>query len=207
MENETELIRQQMLETRTSLSEKLEALQEQVLSTVEGTTRTVNETVQTVQEAVQDTVSTVSDSVQDTVETVKETFDLNRQVQRHPWLMVGGAVAVGYLGTRFLAAGLRQGAAPSVQGNGHAVANGATYPPPPPPKPTLLDNLAGPLLKQAQDLALGALVGVASDLLLEHAPENLRGKVNEMTANVATALGTEPIHGLMSEFASLKKPS
>jgi ElaB/YqjD/DUF883 family membrane-anchored ribosome-binding protein len=207
MENETELIRQQMLETRTALSEKLEALQEQVLSTVEGTTQTVTDTVQTVQEAVQDTVSTVSESVQDTVESVKDTFDVNRQVRRHPWLMVGGAIAVGYLGTRLLQAGLHQGPpAPGTNGNGYVTTNGHVSPPQP-AKPGLLDAVAGPVLKQIQDLALGALVGVASDMLLEHTPENLRGQVNEMTANVATALGTAPIHGLMSEFASSRKPS
>jgi len=32
MENETDLIRSQMVETRSALSDKLEALQEQVLS-------------------------------------------------------------------------------------------------------------------------------------------------------------------------------
>jgi ElaB/YqjD/DUF883 family membrane-anchored ribosome-binding protein len=206
MENETELIRQQMLETRTALSEKLEALQEQVLSTVEGTTRTVTETVQTVQEAVQDTVSTVSESVQDTVETVKDTFDLNRQMRRHPWLMFGGAIAVGYLGTRLLQAGLHQGTAPGANGNGYATSNGHVSPPQP-ARPGLLDTVAGPVLKQVQDLALGALIGVASDMLLERTPDNLRGKVNEMANNVATALGTAPIHGLMSEFASDRKPS
>jgi len=207
MENETELIRQQMLETRTALSEKLEALQEQVLSTVEGTTRTVTETVQTVQEAVQDTVSTVSESVQDTVETVKDTFDLNRQVKRHPWLMVGGAVAVGYLGTRLLERGLPPGApAASANGNGY-VAPAVPSPPRQPAQPSWLEKMAEPLLKQVQDLALGALVGVASDMLMEQAPESMKGKVQEMTSNVASALGAQPIHGLLSELASSQKRS
>jgi len=204
MENETELIRQQMLETRTALSEKLEALQEQVLSTVEGTTRTVTETVHTVQEAVQDTVSTVSESVQDTVETVKDTFDVSRQVEKHPWLMVGGAIAVGYLGTRLLDSSLRQTAQPGTNGNGYVVAPG--HVPSQPARPGWLDALTGPLLKQAEDMAIGALVGVASDLLIQHAPENLREKLNEMTNNVATALGTTPIRGILAEFASQKKP-
>jgi hypothetical protein len=53
MENETELIRDQMAQTRTALTEKLEALEDVVLGTVEGTTRSVTETVEAVQEAVQ----------------------------------------------------------------------------------------------------------------------------------------------------------
>jgi len=208
MENETELIRQQMLETRTALSEKLGALQEQVLSTVEGTTRTVTETVQTVQEAVQDTVSTVSDSVQGTVDTVKDTFDINHQVEKHPWLMVGGAVALGFLGGRLLEPALQRRSA-STSGMGYMASNGQppSAEPAQPAKPTWLDTVSAPLLKQAQDLALGALAGVAADLIVEHAPESLRGKLNEMTNNVASALGTAPIHGLLSEFASPKKPS
>jgi len=210
MENETDLIRQQMLETRTALSEKLEALQEQVLSTVEGTTRTVTETVQTVQEAVQDTVSTVSDSVQGTVETVKDTFDISRQVDRHPWLMLGGAVAVGYLGGRLLGPALDH-MTHGTNGMAHLASNGQVPSQPSQParpsRPGWLDALAGPVLKQVQDMALGALTGLAADFVMEHAPENLRGKLSEMTNEVASALGTAPIHGLMQEFASLKRSS
>jgi len=199
MEDETELIRQQMLETRTALSEKLEALQEQVLATVEGTTKSVTETVQTVQEAVQDTVSTVSESVQGTVETVKKTFDVSEQMRSHPWLMLGGAVAVGFLGGRLLT------------GNGHAARsypasaglappppNG--YPPPRPSEPTWFDKVAAPLKQQAQTLAVGALAGIAADLIAQHAPEALRGQLNEMANEAAAALGARPIHGLMSTF-------
>jgi len=208
MENETELIRQQMLETRSALSEKLEALQEQVLSTVEGTTRTVTETVQTVQDAVQDTVSTVSESVQGTVETVKDTFDISRQVDRHPWLMVGGAVAVGYLGGRLLEPALRQMSPGSTSGMGYMASNGQVpAQPPQPPRPSWLDNLAGPILKQVQDLALGALTGVAVDLIMEKAPEGMRGKLQEMTNEVASSLGTTPIRGLLAELTSQQKSS
>jgi len=197
MENEAELIRQQMLETRTSLSEKLEALQEQVLSTVEDTTKTVTDTVQTVQEAVQDTVSTVSDSVQDTVDTVKETFDLSRQMQNHPWLMVGGAVAIGYVGGRLLERGLPR--IPLTRMNGYATAATSGPAPHPTNQPSWFSNLLGPMFKQVQELAIGAIAGVASDLAMQHAPENLRGKLNEMTENIASSLGATPIHGLLSE--------
>jgi len=102
MENETELIRDQMAETRSALSEKLEALQDQVLGTVEGTTRSVTDTVEAVQEAVQDTVGTVKESFQETVQSVKSAFDLSEQMQKHPWLLLGGAVVVGYAGGRLL---------------------------------------------------------------------------------------------------------
>jgi len=195
MENETELIRQQMLETRTALSEKLGALQEQVLATVEGTTQKVTETVQTVQEAVQDTVSTVSESVQGTVDTVKKTFDVSEHMQSRPWLMLGGAVAVGYVGGRLLMANGHT-AIPGVASNGFA-ANSAP-PPPRPSGPSWLEKLTAPLMQQAQTLAVGALAGIASDLIAQHAPEAMRGQLNEMAAEVARSMGATPIHGLLS---------
>jgi len=102
MENETDVIRDQMLETRTSLTEKLEALEEKVVSTVQGTTESVQEAVQAVTESVQDTVTNVSESVQDTVESVKSTFDIRQHVEAHPWAMFGGAVAIGFLGGRLM---------------------------------------------------------------------------------------------------------
>lgn len=195
MENETELIRQQMLETRTALSEKLGALQEQVLATVEGTTQKVTETVQTVQEAVQDTVSTVSESVQGTVDTVKKTFDVSEHMQSNPWLMLGGAVAVGYVGGRLLMPNGHTDM-PAVASSGFASAS-----PPPPPRPSgpsWLEKLAAPLMQQAQTLAVGALAGIASDLIAQHAPEALRGQLDEMAAEVARSMGAKPIHGLLS---------
>src|SRR5262249_39060989 len=64
MEDETEVIRHQMTETRTSLSEKLDKLEDTVLGTVQDTTSSVVETVQSVKEAVEDTVSSVTEGVQ-----------------------------------------------------------------------------------------------------------------------------------------------
>src|SRR5262249_31653769 len=102
MADEPEVIRQQMEQTRTALTEKLETLEQQVVGTVQGATTAVAETVENVKDAVQQTVDTVKDSVQETVETVKETFDLARQGDRHPWLMLGGSAAVGELGAYLL---------------------------------------------------------------------------------------------------------
>jgi len=114
MENE-ELIRKQMDETRSSISEKLETLESKVSSDIQGATGAVTDTV----EAVKDTVETVKDSVTDTVEAVKETvaetaetvkesvreglqsmgrwFDIPSHVRSYPWLSVGVAAGAGFL--------------------------------------------------------------------------------------------------------------
>src|SRR5260370_10532692 len=91
MDHEADAIRQQMEETRASLTEKLETLEQQIVETVQGATSAVTETVENVKEAVHETVSEVKEKVHETVDTVKLTFDLRQQVDRYPWLLVGGA--------------------------------------------------------------------------------------------------------------------
>jgi ElaB/YqjD/DUF883 family membrane-anchored ribosome-binding protein len=102
MENEPEVIRQQMCDTRASLQDKLETLEQQVTDTVQGAAEAASETVQTVKEAVQDTVEAVKSTVENTVESVKDTLSLSKQVEAHPWGMFIGAALVGYAGTRLL---------------------------------------------------------------------------------------------------------
>jgi hypothetical protein len=91
MDNQPEVTREDLDETRASLSEKLETLEQQVVHSVHGATNAVNETV-----------ASVKDAVHDTVATVKETFDLPLQVRRRPWVMVGGSIALGYFGCYLL---------------------------------------------------------------------------------------------------------
>jgi hypothetical protein len=71
VDNELEVIRDEMEQTRASLADKLGALEEQVRETVSGATEAVSSTV----EGVKDVVSTVSD----TVDSVKEQFSLSKQ--------------------------------------------------------------------------------------------------------------------------------
>src|SRR5438128_4956014 len=91
-----EVIKQQMVETRASLAEKLETLEQQVVGKVHCATSAVTDTVDSVKEAVQQTVELAKTSVHDTVDAVKDTFDIARHVREHPWLMVGGSVSVGF---------------------------------------------------------------------------------------------------------------
>jgi len=97
MDHETEVIREQMDETRADLTQKLETLENKVLGTIEDTTNTVEKTVESVKDAIEGTVETVKESVAETMETVRETFDLPEHVRNHPWLMFGGSVAAGFV--------------------------------------------------------------------------------------------------------------
>jgi ElaB/YqjD/DUF883 family membrane-anchored ribosome-binding protein len=98
MDDTSAVIREQMEETKTQLSEKLESLEQQVADTVQSTGNAVNATVETVQE----TIDSVTTTVKIAVQSVVNAFDIRRQVERHPWVVMGGAVALGYLARELL---------------------------------------------------------------------------------------------------------
>lgn len=107
--------RQDIADTRSTMTEKLALLGERVLETVEGaqasmekmvenvrdtvdtTVAAVKETIEGTQASVEGMVKNVKGTVGETVETVQRTFDPSHQMDRHPWLMFGGATLVGYL--------------------------------------------------------------------------------------------------------------
>jgi hypothetical protein len=77
----------------------LESLEQQVSETVQSTGTAVNATVG----AVQETVETVTEAVQDAVQSVSNAFDIRRQIDRHPWLFLGGSFVCGCLTVEYLA--------------------------------------------------------------------------------------------------------
>jgi len=117
---EQEMLRMKMDDSREALAQKIEMLEEKVTETVESATATVaeatasvmetvqnatstvSETVDTVTHAVQGTVDSVRSSVEGTVDSVKGALDLSSQVRSHPWPMLAGAVAVGYVAGTYL---------------------------------------------------------------------------------------------------------
>jgi len=213
---EPEVIRQQMEETRTALTEKLETLEQQMVQTVQGATAAVAETVENVKDAVQETVETVKDGVQQTVSTVKDTFDLPLQVQRHPWGMVLGAVAAGYL-TGWLLEGRasRRGPRPRTRP--------ADYPDASPLATTSnggirtgrrgdeaseaqepgwfsqLSETFGTELSKLKGLAVGTAVGVLRDAIAQAAPEQMKDDLANAFNRITTKLGGEPIQGPILE--------
>jgi ElaB/YqjD/DUF883 family membrane-anchored ribosome-binding protein len=75
-----------ILHTRTAIGEKLELLE-----------RRIEETVGGAKTAAEELVDRVRDSADEFLDRTKETFDPTHQVASHPWLMLGGAVAAGYV--------------------------------------------------------------------------------------------------------------
>jgi len=109
MEDHNEKLLKEMEQTRTALTEKLEALENKIAGqvqagadVVERTTdaaveivESVKETVHEVTEKVEQAVGSVTDKVSDTVQSVVSVFDLQAQTQRHPWVVLGVAAATG----------------------------------------------------------------------------------------------------------------
>jgi len=183
-------IQQQMEETRASLTEKLETLEQKVVGTVEEATTVASDTV----EAVKDTVAAVNETVKESVETVKDWFDIEAHVQNHPWLVVGGSVALGYcLGTF----------APSSNGSTQAQPTSLYHPPQPQPaqQPSMLSQWA-PEISRLKNLALGVLFGTAREVILSSVPPHVGEELKGVIDSVTRKLGGEPLPS--SDLAALQ---
>jgi len=217
---QTEVIRQNIEETRSSLADKLETLEHQVVDTVQETTSAVADTVDSVKEAVQETVETVKGTVEDTVETVKstvqqtvgavkDTFDLRRHVERYPWTMFGGSVGLGYVIGAYLVPSSPRRPAPTA----HAEADGAHHSVEGQTNGRSNDRhrsrrgshgkkheslLEGPLLALKR-IAIGTTIGVVRDLVEKNVSGDLGQKLVHWLDGVNERLGGETIR---SPFAA-----
>ncbi len=199
MDDEPEVTRAQMDETRASLSEKLESLEHHVVDSVQGTT-----------DAVQETVANVKDAVHDTVAGVKDLFDPRLQVQRHPWLLVGGSIAVGYLGGYLLLR--RRGpdrrtvqesppSAPPVgswtsrQPNGVVKDRRFVNEAPEPGRPSAVSSQFGPEIAKLEGLVIGTLLSVVRDMIADSVPEPMKAQFGDVMDSFTAKLGGEPVQG------------
>jgi ElaB/YqjD/DUF883 family membrane-anchored ribosome-binding protein len=203
MEDEA-VIRSQMEETRTALSEKVGQLEEQVVNTVQGATDAVAETVATVKDTVESTVSSVKDSVQEGVEAVKGAFDVSSHVENHPWLMMGSAAALGYCLASWLSpkstamtAGMSTAAKhePASGGRMQHSTNGGHHRRHRESKPAAPSFLAelGPEIDKIKGLALGAVLGTFREMLIKGMPEHLGHQLGEIINSVTEKMGGNPL--------------
>jgi hypothetical protein len=211
MEDETHVIRRQMQETRSSLQDKLETLEQQVTGTVKFAAEAATETVQSVKEAVKETVENVKGTVEDTVESVKETFDLRKQVHDHPCAMFFGAVAVGYFGARMvMGASTLPSASPGtarmpggpVGGERPRMGGNGMRPALQPARPGILSHIADHYkdeLSKLQGLALGVVGSVVREMLTSAAPPSLAPQVTDIVDSFTSKLGGKPISGSVFE--------
>ncbi len=188
-EKQPDEIRSEIDDTRSALTEKLEALESSVVGTV-----------QSARDNVEETIASVKESVQDTVSSVKETFDVPLQMQRRPWMFVGGSFAAG------IVVGLmsRRTAVAAATPASRLTAMTPAPPPAPlmapsgnglyaeaPSRPAFLDRFHKEI-EQVKGLAIGVLVGIARDAAKQNLPQ-LAPQIDEFMNNVTTKLGGEPV--------------
>jgi len=221
-----EVIQAQMDETRHRLAENLDKLTRQTADTVQEVASSVSQTVESVQEsveavtdAVQGSVEAVTETVHETVGGMKNLFDIAGHVDRNPWLMVGGATALGFFVSRML-----MPPAPSRE----------ALPPPPSflpatPAPAkvpetsfepssgarrleghwpeehthekseskgFLEGLTesyGPMLDKLKSFAIGAAMGVARNVIAPSGAAGIASDIRGMIDNFTKQMGGEPI--------------
>jgi len=207
------MIKRQMQARRDSLAAKLEALEQQVTSGVNEVTSTVSD----VRDTVEGTVGTVKDSVEQTLETFRDTLNLPLQIERHPWAMLGGAVALGFVGGRMLPAEpapalasrgdprrtgfigrSHEGFVPEETAAGHQ----ASPPRQQQESPSFFARFLAPEVQKLKALALGTALGLVRDYVARSTPPEIGGQLREMFDSVATKIGAEPVPNLWHEQKS-----
>jgi hypothetical protein len=167
MNKTPEMIRQEMEETKSRLSDKLESLEHQVSETVQSTGSAVNATV---------------GAVQGVVQSLSHVFDVRRHIDKHPWLALGGSALLGYLAAEYLAESAKNGAHPP-----------KTIPSAPPSAEITAQEHAEPVVESAattaalaaayesgrknsswqqlRGMAIGACIGIVQDLATRAVPK------------------------------------
>ena len=100
-------IRRDIEGARAAMTEKIGIVAERAQETMEGVKSTVDqamegfkqvqETVAGAKSAADTLIESVKLTVDETVERVNTTADLLDQVQQHPWIILGGAILLGYI--------------------------------------------------------------------------------------------------------------
>ena len=190
-------MRQDIDSTRSSLVDKLEALEEKVMGTVQNAQDTVDDSIQ---------------MARDTVATVKRTFDIKHQVEQHPWVMVGGCFVAGLA----LASLFRSVRRPSRQtperpagnetpwsrrtstlddhrNNGDVAAASPPAHTAAPSRPGVFD-LFHEEINKVKGMAIGYAMGLLRDSIKDSLPQQLASQIEDLMNSVTTKLGAEPQH-------------
>jgi len=195
MADKVDQIRQQMARTRDSLQHKLDVLEDRTLGAVQKTTDAVVDVAETVSE----TVTDAKEAVAETVKKTERFFDLGRQVNKHPWAVMGGAVAAGFAASVLLSRTGRtieeavETSLPRREEESYPLRQQTMEREEPPSWLGSLMQMFAPQLDELKNLAIAASVGVVRDMVTKSLPAPAQPQVKEMIDNVTTKLGGEPI--------------
>jgi len=198
VDSELEVIRDEMEQTRANLAEKLGALENQVRETVSGATEAVSSTVEGVKGVVE--------SVSETVESVTETFNLSKQVEQHPWMAFGAAVAVGFVASQVLDRLTQPSPAPGAPQPTPSPMNYSSIPlqtvhqPSPAPEAARAESHG-----ESSESLLGSLGHKALDSLKDVLPDTK--EVMGTVVSSVSGLAVGSLMGLIRELAATQLPT
>lgn len=193
-EKTPEQIEREMQHTRESITEKVAALETQVVGTVQTAADTLTGTVESVKSLLSTAPETVTDTVKQATaavsETVKEAFDFTGHVRRNPLAAVGISTFLGGL-VGYLTGGGRgrlmqpTSAAPVVSPAApHAAPSyAASQQPAVDSKPGVIDELIGMLGEKAKEMARTALETVSASI-----KQNIETGVPKLVDDAASRL-------------------
>jgi len=169
--------------TRGSLVQKIGELESQVRETVTG----AGEAVAATKEGVLEVVSSVSDTVSNVKESIKETFDLRKQVEDHPWAAFGVAVAAGAAGAMLVApsrpaTSYSNGQVPhDTNHSPFSSASAATA-------AAAGTGVLGSMVSKLQALAVTALTDYVQDMIRKSAPEPWKDGLQDIVRDLSSQL-------------------
>jgi ElaB/YqjD/DUF883 family membrane-anchored ribosome-binding protein len=181
-----------MEQTREALTDKLETLEQKVVSSVA---------------AVTDTVANVKEKVHEGVESVKEAVDVKAHVKRHPWLMLGGSVVCGFVLADLVMPGKSASRptkftlTPKVEtgdGNGRPQND---HPKQPTAGQSWLRTYE-PEVQHLKGLALGVTLGTVREMLTTEVPPHIAEHLKEIIDAITRKAGGEPLPS--SDWAATK---
>jgi ElaB/YqjD/DUF883 family membrane-anchored ribosome-binding protein len=221
MDDEPEMIRQQMAATRSSLTDKIERLEQSVTQKVEttaaavtGTVESVKDTVKTMKDTVHDTVDSVKCTVNQSVDAVKDAFDIPGYFREYPWPAFAASVAAGVAGGLMLGSSrdpigrLRSQGRPLIVAAPAPSTNGADRDQIPQPTNVAVPPAAaepwwtgeigtkfGDELAKLKGVALGAAFGLVRHWVNQSARGDIGQMLGEVIDDVTRKLGGLPIRG------------
>jgi hypothetical protein len=208
-----ELIEQQMRETRSNLSGRVETLEREVFGMVHETTTAISGSMENAKAAVHETVSEVKDSFHEVLETLRDTVDIRLQVERHPYAMLCGAVLLGYLAPRLIDRLTIQRSSQNGQPFSQASPSAVSAPEKlledagfekeslvtrsqlPTDVSTSAQSKFACEIGRLKAIVIGTALGALRDYIVESAPENIATELAEIIDSVTLKVGGRPIPG------------
>lgn len=95
-------VQERMRDTRAHMTGQMHALEDKVGGMMNDATKTVVNAVSGMRDAVGTASEWVRGASASVLASVRRAVDVRRHVRRHPWLAVGGAVALGFVCARFV---------------------------------------------------------------------------------------------------------